>query len=501
MLNLCATFSYTGFVKSLPNPDTQLWPRRHLALIGCIFASAAAVLPVHAQLPGPGDLPPNARSTATATPPVKNSAAEATPAPAAPKPAPIPATESVVAPVLPGPQDLPANAAQTVPTPKKDAGERKATTVLMEEDTDAGGPKFMGALSCSSSLCHGGGSPVHGRYSYTIWKSKDPHRQAYAVLSGPRSARMAQTLQLGDATKTARCTECHAPLTGVPENRLAAGVTAATEGVSCESCHGPAQNWIRSHTRLDLTHAQNAETGLRDLNNLYVRANNCVACHQVLSPDILAAGHPPLIFELDAQTVAEPRHWIDRGDFFGPQAWLVGQAAALRETSWALSQVAEPPDVMREQWRSLIWLLQRTTEAAGGGLPRFDVPNAGDFSPGNVARSQSVADDLAKAASRQEWNRLTTRRCLEALANTSKEFTATTEGATALAMQYRAQRLALALSRLVAPLQTQAPQDWKAASMELDRLFVVADAKQAFDPGVFSEQLHRFSIALASPRN
>ena len=201
---------------------------------------------------------------------------------------------------------------------------------------------------------------------------------------------------------------------------------------------------------------------------------------------------------MDAQSVAEPRHWIDKGDFFGPQAWLVGQAAALRETSWGLSQTAEPPPVMREQWRALIWLLQRTTEAAGNGLPRFDVPNATDFSPGNVARAQSVADDLAKAASRQEWNRLTTRRCLEALANTSKEFVPTMDGETALTLQYRAQRLALALSRLVAPLQMQSPDSWKAASMELDRLFKVADATVAFDSGAFSEQLHRFSIAVGS---
>ena len=67
-----------------------------------------------------------------------------------------------------------------------------------------------------------------------------------------------------------------------------------------------------------------------------------------------------------------------------------------------------------------------------------------------------------------------------------------------MTLQFRAQRLALALSRLVAPLQVQSPDGWKAASMELDRLFRVADATQAFDPAIFSEQLHRFSIALAS---
>ncbi len=485
------------------------WPSRLSAalLIGSLLASLAGVSTgLLAQLPGPGDLPPNASSTGTPakSKPVesKSDAPKKLPPVEIIKPSPDKPAQPAASPsssVLPGPGDLPPNASATLPKPPKPEADTKPASepgVTREEIAAAEGPKFIGAVGCSSSLCHGGGSPVHGRYSYTIWKSKDPHRQSYAVLSGPRSQRMAQALQLGDATQTTRCTECHAPLKSVPETRISAGLNAATEGVSCESCHGPAQNWIRSHTRLDLTHAQNAETGLRDLNNLYVRANNCVACHQVLSPDILLAGHPPLIFELDAQTVAEPRHWIDRGDFFGPQAWLVGQAAALRETSWALSQTAEPPEVMREQWRALIWLLQRTTEAAGSGLPRFDAPQAGDFSPGNVARAQSVADDLAKAASRQEWGRQNTRRCLDALAGTSKEFLPTMEGGTALTLRFRAQRLALALSRLVAPLQMQSPDGWKTASGELDKLFKVADATQAFDAALFSDQLGRFAKAL-----
>ena len=283
------------------------------------------------------------------------------------------------------------------------------------------GAKFLGAMSCSSSLCHGGGS-AGDRGAYTVWKAKDPHRQSFAVLAGTQAARIAQGLQLASAAASTRCTECHAPLATVAEERLAHGLDARTEGVSCESCHGPSANWIRSHTRHDFTHAQNVQTGVRDLRDLYARANTCVACHQVIAPDVLAAGHPPLIFELDAQTVAEPRHWIDQGDFFGPQAWLTGQAAALRETSWSLSQQADPRPEVREQWRALVWLLQKTTSAYGHGVPTFDAPDADTFSPGNVARAQSLADDLARAASRSEWTGASTRQMLEALAATDKDF-------------------------------------------------------------------------------
>ena len=73
--------------------------------------------------------------------------------------------------------------------------------------------------------------------------------------------------------------------------------------------------------------------GLRDLKHLYVRANSCVACHQTVEPALLAAGHPELLFELDGQAVAEPKHWREKGDWHGPKAWLVGQAVVVAGAS------------------------------------------------------------------------------------------------------------------------------------------------------------------------
>ena len=109
-----------------------------------------------------------------------------------------------------------------------------------------------------------------------------------------------------------------------------------TESVSCESCHGAAGGWLRGHTRPDWTYATRVGAGMRDLKSFYVRANTCVACHQNLDPDIVAAGHPELVFELDGQSAAQPRHWSDPEDS-GPRAWLTGQAVALRELSWRLT--------------------------------------------------------------------------------------------------------------------------------------------------------------------
>jgi hypothetical protein len=91
---------------------------------------------------------------------------------------------------------------------------------------------------------------------------------------------------------------------------LCAPDALVSEGVSGGSCHGPAEAWLRSHTRSDLTHADRVASGMRDLRSLYHRANACVACHQTLEPEIVAVGrHPVLYFELDGQAHSQPKHW------------------------------------------------------------------------------------------------------------------------------------------------------------------------------------------------
>ena len=365
--------------------------------------------------------------------------------------------------------------------------------------------EFIGASGCSSSMCHGGGpSPVAAstvvvgaRNAFSIWKSRDVHAKSWATLATERSARMSAAIGAGKPQETARCTECHAPMQAVNAARV--GPLARIEdGISCESCHGPAKFWVRSHTRKDLTHAQNVTTGLRDLKSLYVRANTCIACHQVLPPDLQKAGHPPLWFELDGQSVANPKHWKESGDWRGPQAWLVGQAAALRETSWALNKRDSSAEIEREQWRALLWLMRKTTDTLGG-FPKFEYLTNIEMSPGNLARAQGTADDLAKAASARTWDAATTRQVMDMLAATDGDFTAGKEST--LAQQYRAVRLTLALSRLLAPFEGQNKVRWAKSSEELQKLALLNDARQEFSPANFATQLRAFqkSLSYAGP--
>ena len=180
-----------------------------------------------------------------------------------------------------------------------------------------------------------------------------------------------------------------------------------TESVSCETCHGPSAPWLRSHTRPDWTHADRVAAGMRDLKNLYVRANTCVACHQTVGADLLAAGHHELIFELDGQAVTQPKHWREKVGWSGAQAWLVGQAVTLRELSWQLSREPAPNDKLAARWSALLWLLEQASDPE----PRLPSLKSAplELTAANATQSQKLSDELARRAADREWSADTTR--------------------------------------------------------------------------------------------
>jgi hypothetical protein len=294
-------------------------------------------------------------------------------------------------------------------------------------------------------------------------------------------------LKLGNPTQAARCTVCHAPMQTVPAERLAKAVKIS-DGVSCENCHGPAENWIRSHTRKDYTHADRVHAGMRDLQNLYVRANTCVACHQNVDADILAAGHPELIFELDGQCVTQPKHWQETTNWNGAQAWLVGQAVALREMSWQLANEKVPTQKQEERWASLVWVLKQT-DGADASFPT-DVRD----SMGNYASNQKWSDQLARAAANIEWTPALTLKCLNQLLD--KKYIGFQSESDFSSGYYarRAERLVLALDRL-----TLALPDAKAAEQlraPLKKLFADVQSLPDFAPATFADHLAEFQKAL-----
>ena len=358
------------------------------------------------------------------------------------------------------------------------AGLLLAVTTTHGADSPA---KFLGAPSCGSSGCHGGGGAKQNQF--LVWSVKDFHSQRpTATLTTARSKQIADALEIKDPTADARCTTCHAPLHDVAEN-LRGENFKVSEGVSCESCHGAAENWLRSHTRHDYTRADRTAAGMRDLQNLYVRANTCVACHQVVSQPLLKAGHPELIFELDGQSVAEPKHWSAEKNGNGAQAWLVGQAVALREMEWQIANTQEPDEKLHARKEALFWLMQKIS-AVDSSYPAPSFLHT-KYIPATV---QKWADDLARATA-ENWSAENSRKALEILAATKGDF----QNISGELLARRAERLVLALDRLLA-----AEKNHK-ADAELNQLFKLAQSLPDFDPKPFAEALEKFSAALNAP--
>jgi len=217
-----------------------------------------------------------------------------------------------------------------------------------------GALNLTGTSSCAATSCHGGGRLFEGRSfaAYQIWARNDPHSRAYEVLSNDRSVRMMALLDPtgksapAKATDEARCLNCHVTTESSGELLLPPNPHQAVDGVGCESCHGPAKQWLGLHSTIEWR-GLNAETkkslGFIDTStDLAGRVQLCANCH-VGSPgrdvnhDLIAAGHPRLDFEFSAFHANLPKHWevdtrrqpqdieIEQDPAFEARAWLTGQ--------------------------------------------------------------------------------------------------------------------------------------------------------------------------------
>jgi Cytochrome c554 and c-prime len=347
------------------------------------------------------------------------------------------------------------------------------------EDPKLARTKFTGSPSCASTSCHGGGT---GRNEAVIYERRDRHAVSYGILGKGTSLRIAEALGIvGDPGKSAQCNVCHAPMQGVPLDRLMKDALA-DRGVGCESCHGPAENWLRFHTRPDVNFQQIVAAGLRDLNDIYGRANTCIACHLNLDEKVRAAGHPELYFELDSQCLAEPPHYKDERPALGPRSWLTGQAAALREMSWKLA--AERDERLVTRWKAVVWLLGKT-DAGKKELPLGE----------NFTAMQGAADKLARDAAKTLWTREQVIKQLNTYISTRADFT--DPKADKVDLRRRAEVLIPAIDRLWQGAKKQGAAANPEMDSALESAALLAREQDDFDPARFATALERLERAAA----
>lgn len=338
---------------------------------------------------------------------------------------------------------------------------------------------FTGAQSCASSSCHGGGK---GHNESLIFERKpDKHLFAAGILAKGTSLRIGEALGIvGDPDKAAQCTVCHSPMEAVAADRLVKSLQP-DRGVSCEACHGAAEEWLRFHTRKDVTYQQIVAVGLRDMNDLRGRASVCVACHLNLDEPIRRAGHPELFFEFDGQSLAQPPHYKDERPSLGPRSWLTGQAVVLREMSWKLGVQRDEPLVAR--WKALVWLLRKTDSG------KKELTDGEDFTA-----MKTAADRLARDASRTQW---TKSQVLAQL----KDYTAAHSDFGDVKLdkaehRRRAEVLVPAIDRLWAAWKKEVGANLPAFETALDAVLRLAREQEDFEPLKFDSALQKLEAVL-----
>ena len=215
----------------------------------------------------------------------------------------------------------------------------------------------LGTVTCASSLCHGSvklwkDSNVL-QNEYLTWSRMDKHARAYNILLNERSQRIARNLGLKEPAHEAKiCLDCHAHV--IPEKHRGERFKI-TDGVTCESCHGPAEKWVKTHVEpgnsATAQHAANIDDGMYPTSDAVARAKLCMSCHygnkdKLVTHRIMGAGHPRMSFELDTFTEIAPKHFVVDKDYSerkkvwdGAKTWAIGQALAVSET---MSILADP---------------------------------------------------------------------------------------------------------------------------------------------------------------
>lgn len=340
---------------------------------------------------------------------------------------------------------------------------------------------YVGFSSCSSTSCHGGSAD--NKNQCIVWSRLDFHSRSFATLTSARSQRLAEVLKINKATESSRCTVCHAPFHEVPEKLRAPGIEIA-HGVSCEICHGPAEEWIRSHTRTDFTRADRTAEGLVDLQSFYVRANTCVACHQTVDKELLAAGHPELVFEMDGQSVTQPRHWKEKDSASHLKGWAVGQAVALREVSRQLAEDSSPSESLVAQWNGLAWLLARIS---GQPITPHQATLAKPIKE-NIESVQKSAVEFALAYSGKQLSPQDSKALLAKLIGSGEDFRNTAVPQKIQAR--RAERLVLGIDRLTSALPES---ELKQLDPKIKKLFSQVQSLPDFKPDEFAKSLESFA--------
>ena len=356
--------------------------------------------------------------------------------------------------------------------------------------------QFTGAGSCSANNCHGATQPAQRQgdpdNTYTTWSAKDHHAKAYTNLTNERlksgfsPGKMAKALKLASAETSDKCLTCHA--LNVPAAQRGKKFDIA-DGVACETCHGAAEKWLEPHAKpkeTNWSHAKSVDNGMYDTLDLVKRAEKCASCHLAIDHELVTAGHPQPVFELEEYSLSMPKHWpapynkAREAGFFGARAWASGQAIALRD---ALKQLGTrttggaPANLVENSWRQA-WahyavLRQVAPNAAGLDAVIADRGKAASAAKGAAQPLEALAQQLSK----KEFDQAQTKSALKAIAGNA-------DAVSSIGMHAAAQT-AFALDVLYRAYASADPANKKEINAAIGKLF--DDAGDPMKPETFKK--------------
>lgn len=177
-------------------------------------------------------------------------------------------------------------------------------------DLNVDAAKVLGAESCEK--CHAG--------EVKTWK-QTPHFETFLTLHRKKEAQqIASKLGIASFKNDSNCIQCHYTMQHQGPS------IEAVAGVSCESCHGGAKDWINVHnnyggsgvtrTNEPADHrrqrlSESIAAGMRNPINVYLVAQSCYRCHTVPDEKLVnVGGHSAgsLDFELVSWSQGMVRH-------------------------------------------------------------------------------------------------------------------------------------------------------------------------------------------------
>ena len=260
---------------------------------------------------------------------------------------------------------------------------------------------IVGARSCSE--CH--------EKEVETWKDTGHYAGARSLPRSPEAKRIAKALGIRRIKAADACISCHYTV-----EQQAGQRPKATQGVSCESCHGAAREWIEIHdkygepdaTRETETPEHRAErlaacdrAGMNRAERLYGLAARCFGCHTTPSEEIVNVGGHFVgdDFELMSWSQGDMRHNYWRG----PAGTNEESSAERKRLMYLLGQTLELESALRGLARVRVDgpYAERVTERVRAALERLAAIDAVASLP-EVRAALRVAEGGIRAADRRE---------------------------------------------------------------------------------------------------